>query len=96
MKAECPACKSWTSYVYDALHGEREACDNCGLPGSVMREVEAARKAKADEALTAKLEEALLRAGKAEGELRDLRTKMGEFRRLARRIADGCPDEDDD
>lgn len=96
MKAECPACKSWTSYVYDALHGEREACNNCGLPGSAMREVEAARKAKADADLTVKLEEALIRAGKAEGELRSLRTQFAEMKRLARRIADGCPDEDDD
>ena len=77
MKAECPACKAWLSGVYDAMHGENDgACPSCGLPGSVMREVEKARKARADEDLTRKLEEALVRAGKAEAEVTKLRERL--------------------
>lgn len=73
MKAECPACKAWLSGVYDAMEGVRAACPSCGLPGNIIRDVEAARKAKADADLTAKLEEALVRAGKAEAEASILR-----------------------
>lgn len=73
MKAECPACKAWLSGVWDAMEGVRAACPSCGLPGNVIREVEAARKARADAELTAKLEEALVRAGKAEAEVSILR-----------------------
>ena len=73
MKAECPACKAYLSGVWDAMEGRRAACPSCGLPGSVIREVEAARKARADAELTAKLEEALVRAGKAEAEVSILR-----------------------
>ncbi|HEV2371004.1 MAG TPA: hypothetical protein VGS19_02445, partial [Streptosporangiaceae bacterium] len=58
-KAECPTCKAWLSGVYDAIEGVRAACPSCGLPGNVIRAVEAARKAKADAGLTAQLEEAL-------------------------------------
>jgi nitrate/TMAO reductase-like tetraheme cytochrome c subunit len=72
-KAECPACKAWLSGVYDAMEGARAACPSCGLPGNVIREVEAARKARADAELTAKLEAALVRAGKAEAEAALLR-----------------------
>jgi hypothetical protein len=69
MKAECPACKSYRSVIWEMMQGERVgACPSCGLPASVMREIEKARKANADAELTAKLEETLIRAGKAEGE----------------------------
>jgi hypothetical protein len=72
-KAECPACKAWLSGVYDAIKGVRAACPSCGLPGNVIREVEAARKAQADADLTEKLEATLVRAGKAEAEAALLR-----------------------
>lgn len=74
-KAECPACKAWLSGVYDAMEGVREGCPSCGLPGSVIREIDAARKKHADAELTRKLEEALLRAGKAEAALRAIRKR---------------------
>jgi len=84
-KAECPACKAWLSGVYDAMEGVRAACPSCGLPGNVIREVEAARKARADAEVTAKLEAALVRAGKAEAEaallrehLRSIKKAVGE------------------
>jgi hypothetical protein len=83
MKAECPACKAWLSAVYEAMHGERDGgCPSCGLPGSVMREIEAARKAHADADLTARLEAALVRAGKAEGELARLRGRLYRVRQV--------------
>jgi len=55
------------------MEGVRAACPSCGLPGNIIREVEAARKLKADTELTAKLEVALVRAGKAEAEAALLR-----------------------
>lgn len=83
MKAECPACKSFLSAVYEAMQGERDGgCPNCGLPGLVMREIERVRKAHADADLTAKLEAALVRAGKAEGELARLRGQLYRVRQV--------------
>lgn len=82
-KAECPACKSYLSAIYETMTGERhEPCPSCGLPASVLREVEAARKAKADADLTAKLEAALIRAGKAETALGQLRARVHHVRAL--------------
>jgi hypothetical protein len=81
-KAECPACKAYLSGVWDALTGRRESCPSCGLPGSVIREVEAAREARANAELTGKLEEALVRAGKAEGELARLRGRLYKVRQM--------------
>ena len=80
-KAECPACKAWLSGVYDAMEGVRAACPSCGLPGRVLREIEGARKKHADAEVTAKLEEALVRAGKAEAELARLRNQLYPIRR---------------
>lgn len=54
-----------------------------------MREVEAARKAKADAELTASLEAALVRAGTAEARVRDLERAVAGAKSLAQRILDG-------
>lgn len=80
MKAECPACNAHLSGVYDALIGEKPACPSCGLPGDALREIEHARKRHADAELTAQLEAALVRAGKAEGELKRLRARLRQVR----------------
>ena len=80
-KAECPACKAWLSGVYDAMEGVRAGCPSCGLPGSVISEIDAARKRKADADLTAQLEEALLRAGKAEAALAAMRKRAYQARK---------------
>ena len=56
--------------------GNQEACPSCGLPGDALRAVEAAREARANAELTAKLEEALIRAGKAEAEVVKLRGRL--------------------
>lgn len=92
MKAECPACKAHLSGVYDALEGVRTACPSCGLPGSVIREVEAARKARADTELTAKLETALVRAGKAEAEAALLREHIRAIKKVVEEVPEP-PDE---
>ena len=83
MKAECPACKSYLSAVYEAMHGERDAaCPNCGLPGSVMREIEQARKAHADADLTVKLEAALIEKGRVLAWLQELYMRTAPLRRM--------------
>ncbi len=81
-KATCPACGSHLSGVYEALEGEIAGCPVCGLPGSVMRQIEDARRAHADAGLTRQLEEALVRAGKAEAELARLRRLMFPVRQV--------------
>lgn len=93
MKAECPACKAWLSGVYDAIEGVRASCPSCGLPGNVIREVEAARKAKADEELTAKLAEALVRAGKAEAEAVLLREHLRSIKKAVEEVPTPPDDE---
>ena len=92
-KAECPACKAWLSGVYDAMEGMRAAYPSCGLPGNVIREVERARKAQADAELTAKLEAALIRAGKAEAEAALLREHITAIKKA---VADVPTPPDDD
>lgn len=92
-KAECPACKAWLSGVYDAIEGVRAACPSCGLPGNVIREVERVRKAKADSELTAKLEEALVRAGKAEAEAALLREHITAIKKVVTEVP--TPPDDD-
>lgn len=82
MKAECPACKAYLSGVWDALEGERSQCPSCGLDAETMREVMRARKALADKELTERCEQALIRAGKAEKDLRQLRARVYEARAL--------------
>jgi len=91
-KAECPGCSAYLSAIWDVMHGERydgDCCPSCGLPGGVIREVERARKAHADAELTRQLEEALIRAGKAEAE----RDQLREWRTRVRSVVaePGCP-----
>jgi len=85
-KATCPACKAHLSAIWDILnpdwHDGNKGCPSCGLPGSAIREVEAARKARADAELTGKLEQALIRAGQAEGELARLRSRLVQVRTM--------------
>ena len=76
MKAECPACKAYLSGVWDALEGDRDACPSCGLDADTMRAVMDARKKLADKELTGRCEQALIRAGRAEKELRRLRERV--------------------
>ena len=96
MKAECPACKSWTSYVHEVLEGERGACPNCGLPGDVVRQIAAVRESHANAGVKQQAETALIRAGKAEGENVKLKAQLAAAQRMARRIADGYLDDGDD
>jgi hypothetical protein len=67
MKAECPACKAYLSGVWDAME-YGGACPSCGLPGTAIADVYAARKTNAEKELLAKYEEAVIRAGRAEAE----------------------------
>jgi hypothetical protein len=76
MKAECPACKYYSSGVHDAMEGESPGCPNCGLPGTAIKAVEEARKSRADEKLKAEHAEAVVRAGKAELEVATLRAQL--------------------
>ena len=92
-KAECPACHAWLSGVYDAIEGVCAACPSCGLPGNVIRDVENARKAKADADLTVKLSEALVRAGKAEAEAAILRKHIAVIKKTVEAVP--TPPDDD-
>ena len=91
-KLECPACGAYLSGVYDAMEGMRAACPSCNLPGSAIREIEAARKSKADETLKAQHKDALVRAGKAEAEAALLRKHLAAIRKAV----DEAPSPPDD
>jgi ribosomal protein S27AE len=75
-KHECPACKSYTSGIYDALHDEREACPTCGLPGETMREIERVRETHASEEMKGQVEVLVVRTAKAEAERDGLKVKL--------------------
>ena len=72
-KQECPSCKAWTSAVWDAEHGRCDSCPSCGLSGAIIREVYETRRRQADEELTGRYEQAIVRAGRAEAEVKRLR-----------------------
>jgi len=93
LKHTCPACGAHLSGVYDALTERRAACPSCGLPGSVMREIEAARAKHADAEVTAQLEAALVRAGKAEAELALTREHIAAIKKAVAEVPDP-PDEE--
>ena len=59
--------------MWEAEHGQRDSCPSCGLSGSVIREVYDARRRQADTELTARYEQAIVRAGRAEAEVERLR-----------------------
>src|SRR5512146_2453306 len=96
MKAECPACKAWTSYVYEAMEGDRPACPSRGLPGATIREIAKVRESHASDEVKQQAEAAMLRAGKAEGELAKSKAQLEAAQRTARRIAEGKLDGRDD
>src|SRR5258708_4233586 len=74
-KMTCPGCGTHTSAVAEAHYAD-QPCPYCGLPAEAAAQVLAVRAARADEKLKATAEEALLRAGKAEGELRRARYRL--------------------
>ena len=70
-KAECPACGSYLSSIYQMLeYGEGDRCPSCDLPLEAMLTVLAARRRGADAQLTEQLAAAITRAEKAERLLR--------------------------
>lgn len=87
-KAECPACKSYLSAIWDAKEYGHPACPNCGLPGTAIAEVYEARKLNADKTLAARYEEVVIRAGKAEAERDQLRRQVAAIRQA---LEDGEP-----
>lgn len=74
-KMKCPSCEAYTSAVY-AAYGEGRPCPYCALPADVAAKVLEARKRGADEDLTQRCQEALVRAGKAEAEVAQLRRHL--------------------
>lgn len=78
-KATCPGCNSHTSAVW-AADGDDAPCPHCGLSAASRFEIQAVRARQADEQLKAQLEDALLRAGRAEAEVEALRLTMQRVR----------------
>lgn len=72
---ECPGCNSETSTVL-AEYSKGNPCPYCGLSASAISEIRAARRRAADADLTAKYEEAIKRADKAEKEAGELRWRL--------------------
>lgn len=72
-KIECPGCNAYTSVVARAVMEDDRPCPHCGLPADVIRQVQSVRAKQADDQLKTQLADALLRAGKAEGEVVRLR-----------------------
>lgn len=79
-KATCPACGTHTSGVYAALIGERKSCPQCGLAGDAMRQLDAARRRGADQALIDQAANAELRASLAESKVREMETRLSAIR----------------
>lgn len=83
-KLTCPGCNSHTSDVLGAVRAGMP-CPSCGLSASAITEVLTARERGANEELTAKYEAVVIRAGRAETEVRALRAKLEDLRELIAR-----------
>lgn len=91
-KMQCPACLSYTSDIFRAYY-EDEPCPKCGLPASATTAVEVARSTVGDAKLKAQCEEALVRAGKAEVEITQLKAEVEKLRHrlvVIGKISDGA------
>ncbi len=66
-KLSCPGCDTYTSKRLQQLQ-DGEPCGNCGLSAQATEEILVVRRVQGDMRLKEKLEAALIRAGKAEGE----------------------------
>ncbi len=64
-----------------AAYREGAPCPYCGASAEVVAEVLSARQRAADADIQARYESALLRADRAEAELRRLRARVNAFRR---------------
>jgi hypothetical protein len=76
-KTTCPGCGAHSSSVTEAF-ASGQPCPFCRLSAAAAAEVVAVREARADGKLKATAEEALLRAGRAESELRIARYRLTE------------------
>jgi hypothetical protein len=68
-----------------------EKCPSCGLSGHTLREVEAARKARADEELTKRYEQAVIRASRAEAAYSELLDRLIPAREVFAALENGDP-----
>lgn len=79
-KETCPGCATHSSSVWWAFHEEGAACPICGLSADAAKEIMAVHQARGDQALKAKLAEALERADRAEAQARKLQEIVDEVR----------------
>lgn len=83
-KATCPGCDAHSSSVYRAIR-EGGNCPHCGLSHAALAEVLAARERGANAELTAKYEQAVIRADHAEQQAALLAVQLDRIRELANR-----------
>jgi hypothetical protein len=80
-KMTCPGCDSHTSTVLAAVQ-EDQPCPYCGLSAQAIVEVNGLRERRDDDALSAQLSEALLRADRAERRALDAEDSLAQVRRI--------------
>lgn len=68
-KMSCLGCDAYSSSVLEAFN-DGEPCPYCGLSAATTLELQTVRKARSDEALKAKCEQALKERDEAQRELR--------------------------
>jgi len=91
-KTTCPGCDAHSSSVAEAFTAG-QPCPFCRLSAAAAAEVAAVREARADGKLKATAEEALLRAGRAESELRIARYRLQRVEEVLKEVlAEDVPD----
>lgn len=85
-KMTCPGCDAHSSTVLSRFN-DGQPCKFCGLSAPAALEILAVRERQADAELTAKLEEALKRADKAEDQVRRLRIHLNALLSKAHEVA---------
>ena len=91
-KTTCPGCDSYLSDITRAFDAG-EPCPVCGLSAQAAFEIEAVRMKRGDESLKQQLEEALIRAGKAETEARRATRRLERIKYELERSLSEDPDE---
>ncbi|MEO3856181.1 hypothetical protein [Acrocarpospora sp. B8E8] len=79
-KMTCPGCDSHSSSILTALLDDRP-CPYCGLSAEAMREIEEIRQSRADEALQARLQDAIKERDEAQREAAWSKSRLGQVER---------------
>jgi hypothetical protein len=77
-KMQCPGCMSYTSSIRRAVE-DNEPCPSCGLSADAIAEIYGIQRSRADEALKARLQAAIITEDQALAAVREMHPLVREL-----------------